>query len=287
MAINLLRSVPFIILLIAVLPFTRLLIGTTLGPKAVVVPLVIAAFPYIARMAESSFKEVDKGVLEAAKSMGANDFQIVCKVLLPEALPSLLSLARKEKRSQNAMKSIKKQKMEEKAMKKRSVIWAVVLGVGILAACGGKKHAESAAVEEGVKGVEKKALEVIKVGASPAPHAEILRAVREILFEKGYDLEMVEYTDYVQPNLALESGELDANYFQHTPYLVNFCEERGLHLENAGGVHYEPFCIYGGRSSDLTNVPEGAKIALPNDVTNEARALLLLADQGLITLKIR
>ena len=96
---------------------------------------------------------------------------------------------------------------------------------------------------------------------------------------------MVEYTDYVQPNLALESKNLDANYFQHLPYLENFNKERGTKLVSVAAIHYEPFGIYAGKSKDLKNLPDGAKIAVPNDVTNEARALLLLADQGLITLK--
>ena len=96
---------------------------------------------------------------------------------------------------------------------------------------------------------------------------------------------MVEYTDYVQPNLALESKSLDANYFQHLPYLENFNKERGTKLVSVAAIHYEPFGIYAGKSKDLKSLPDGAKIAVPNDVTNEARALLLLADQGLITLK--
>lgn len=125
----------------------------------------------------------------------------------------------------------------------------------------------------------------ITVGASPAPHAEILAAAKPLLEEKGYKLNIVEYTDYVQPNLALDTGELDANYFQHLPYLEQFNEEQGTKLESAGAIHYEPFGIYAGKVNSLDALEEGAVVAVPNDTTNEARALLLLEAQGLIKLK--
>lgn len=138
------------------------------------------------------------------------------------------------------------------------------------------KTTESAAPSELVK---------VKVGASVTPHAEILNAVKDELKAAGYDLEVVEFTDYVLPNTALEQGDLDANYFQHTPYLENFNEEKGTHLVAVGKIHYEPFGIYAGKTSDLSAIPDGGSIAIPNDGTNEARALLLLEAQGLIKLK--
>ena len=127
-------------------------------------------------------------------------------------------------------------------------------------------------------------LQMLTVGASPAPHAEILEAARSVLNEKGYDLDIVEYTDYVQPNLALDAGDLDANYFQHLPYLEQFCQERGTKLVSAAAIHYEPFGIYAGNAESLDAVPDGGRVAVPNDATNEARALLLLEANGLITL---
>ena len=135
---------------------------------------------------------------------------------------------------------------------------------------------ESAAPTELVK---------IRVGASVTPHAEILNAVKDELKAAGYDLEVVEFTDYVLPNTALEEGDLDANYFQHTPYLENFNKENGTHLVAVGKIHYEPFGIYAGKTKELSAIPEGGSIAIPNDGTNEARALLLLEAQGLIKLK--
>lgn len=125
----------------------------------------------------------------------------------------------------------------------------------------------------------------ITVAASATPHAEILEQVKPILAEQGWDLEVTVFDDYVQPNLVVESGEFDANYFQHIPYLESFNEEQGTHLVNAGGIHYEPFGIYPGTKSDLTTLEKGDVIAVPNDTTNEARALLLLQDNGVITLK--
>ncbi len=127
--------------------------------------------------------------------------------------------------------------------------------------------------------------ETIKIAASATPHAEILAKASSILEGYGYKLDVVEFEDYVQPNLVVESGEFDANYFQHVPYLDSFNEEQGTHLVNAGGIHYEPFGIYPGKKSSLADVADGDSIAVPNDTTNEARALLLLQDNGLLKLK--
>ncbi|MDE7334545.1 MAG: MetQ/NlpA family ABC transporter substrate-binding protein [Lachnospiraceae bacterium] len=144
------------------------------------------------------------------------------------------------------------------------------LAAGVLTGCGGKGGADD---------------KVIKVAASATPHAEILEQAKPILAEKGYDLQVTVFDDYVQPNEVVESGDFDANYFQHIPYLDSFNAEKGTHLVNAGGIHYEPFGIYPGVKSALADVAQGDSIAVPNDTTNEARALLLLQDNGLITLK--
>lgn len=150
--------------------------------------------------------------------------------------------------------------------------------------------AEEVAVEEAVE--EAAAEEVpaepkgtITVAASPTPHAEILAQAAPLLEKKGWTLEVIEFEDYIQPNLVVDSGEIDANYFQHIPYLDNFNAENGTALVNAGGIHYEPFGIYPGTKASLEELEEGDTIAVPNDTTNEARALLLLQDNGLITLK--
>lgn len=187
-------------------------------------------------------------------------------------------------------------------MKKRvlSSILAGVLAVSVFAGCGSKTEdnsqaaadnsttpATEAAAEESTEAaggtVESKG--TITVAASATPHAEILAAAKPILAEQGWDLEVTEFDDYVLPNEVVESGEMDANYFQHVPYLDSFNEEKGTHLVEVGKIHYEPFGIYPGTKSSLDDIADGDVIAVPNDTTNEARALLLLQDNGIITLK--
>lgn len=125
----------------------------------------------------------------------------------------------------------------------------------------------------------------IKVGANITPHSEILEVVKPILAEQGFTLEIVKLEDSITPNTGVIEGSLDANYFQHVPYLEQFNEENGSDLVSIGAIHYEPFGVYAGRTKDLKDLPDGALVAVPNNVTNEARALLLLAQEGLITLK--
>ena len=150
------------------------------------------------------------------------------------------------------------------------------------------EETEAAGAESEVSEAESAAsgeLETLVVGATASPHAEILEVVKPILAEQGYDLQIQEFTDYVLPNRALEEGELDANYFQHIQYLESYNEQNGTDLVSAGEIHYEPFGIYAGKTTDLSQLPDGATVFVPNDITNEARALLLLQDQGLLTLK--
>ena len=125
----------------------------------------------------------------------------------------------------------------------------------------------------------------IKVGTAPGPHAEIMEAVADLIAAEGYTLEVVEFSDYVLPNTALDEGEIDANYFQHITYMNGFNEEHGLKMVNAAGIHYEPLGLYAGKTASIDALAEGAQIAVPNDATNEARALLLLEQEGLIKLK--
>ncbi len=125
----------------------------------------------------------------------------------------------------------------------------------------------------------------ITIGASSTPHAEILEQIKPILAQEGYELKIVIYQDYVQPNVALDSGDLDANYFQHQPYLDQYNKKNGTDLVSAGSIHYEPFGIYPGKIASIDELKSGSKIAVPNDATNEARALLLLEAQGIIKLK--
>ncbi len=155
----------------------------------------------------------------------------------------------------------------------------------------GKDYEDTLVVEGGVVATAAEAApEVVEKGtitvaASPTPHAEILAEAAKILAKDGWTLKVIEFEDYVQPNLVVDSGEIDVNYFQHVPYLDNFNEENGTQLVSVAGIHYEPFGIYPGTKSSLSDIADGDVIAVPNDTTNEARALLLLQDNGILTLK--
>ena len=144
--------------------------------------------------------------------------------------------------------------------------WYSLAGVGVMACalviagCGSDKQSEKAAAPAPSV--------TIKVGATPVPHAEILNNVKDVLAKEGIKLEVVEFTDYVQPNLALNDKELDANFYQHQPYLDNFNSEHNLKLVSAGAVHLEPMGVYSSKLKDLSGLPDGAKVAIPNDPTN-------------------
>lgn len=150
-----------------------------------------------------------------------------------------------------------------------AIILSLVIGSIALTGCGGKDGDDK----------------TIKVGASPAPHAEILKEVESELEKDGYKLEVVEFQDYVQPNKALDAGDIDANYFQHKPYMDEFNAKQETELVSIGAIHYEPLGLYQGEKKSIDELAEGDKIAVPNDTTNEARALLLLESEGLIKLK--
>ena len=159
---------------------------------------------------------------------------------------------------------------------KRFSILALVLALalGALSACGGGSGSGDDSADK-----------TIKVAASPTPHAEILGSITEALKEEGWTLEVVEFEDYVQPNVATTEGDVDANYFQHVPYLNEYNEENGTDLVAVGNVHYEAMGVYKGSKDSFDALADGDKIAVPNDTTNEARALQLLAANGVITLK--
>ena len=172
-------------------------------------------------------------------------------------------------------------------MKKKILALSLTLALGLsLTACGGSNSgsapAASAPAASAPAASAPAETVVLNVAASPTPHAEILQQVKPILAEQGIDLQIHEYGDYVIPNTAVEEGDEDVNYFQHQPYLDQFNAENGTHLVSVAPIHYEPFGIYPCKSASLEELPDGATVAVPNDATNEARALQLLAAQGLI-----
>lgn len=164
-----------------------------------------------------------------------------------------------------------------------STVFALILALGILGGCQSSQgdnqdDAKSQQEQPETKGK-------ITVAASPTPHAEILKQVKEDLAEQGYELEVTEFSDYVQSNLVVDSGDIDANFFQHKPYLDDFNQEHGTNIVPVAAIHYEPLGIYPGKTKDLASISDGAVIAVPNDTTNEARALLLLEKNGLIRVR--
>lgn len=159
-----------------------------------------------------------------------------------------------------------------------TILCTALISTAFLSGCNSSTPAES-------DGNTDTAASTITVAATPAPHAEILQVAKEVLAEQGINLEIKEFNDYVIPNTATESGEVDANYFQHKPYLDDFNEKNSSHLVSVAAIHYEPFGIYAGKTSSIEEIKDGAKVSVPNDTTNEARALLLLEAQGLIKLK--
>ena len=164
-------------------------------------------------------------------------------------------------------------------MTMKKTVWALagLLALGALVAgCSGEK-------KEAAQSSDKKV--VLKVGATPVPHAEILNEIKPLLAKDGIDLQIIEFTDYVKPNLSLNDKEIDANFFQHEPYLKKFAADRKLDLVNLVDVHIEPMGVYSKKLKDIKSVPDGAKVAIPNDPTNGGRALNILAKAGLIKLK--
>jgi len=170
--------------------------------------------------------------------------------------------------------------MRRKVFVKRVLSALLVSVIGIIGVTGCGKDPAATTGQ-----ASSKEIKPVKIAASATPHAEILEQVKPLLEKEGFKLEITVFDDYVQPNEVVESGELDANYTQHLPYLNSFNEERGTHIVSVGGIHYEPFGIYPGKKNSLDEIAEGDTIAVPNDTTNEARALLLLQDNGLLKLK--
>lgn len=172
-------------------------------------------------------------------------------------------------------------------MKIKSIVTsvlAVAISALALTGCGASGNSSNSSSKQESSSADSSAKTVIKVGATSTPHGEILEFIKDDLAEKGYDLQITIYDDYVLPNKALADGELDANYFQHTPYLNSYNKSNGTDLVSAALIHYEPFGLFGNEVDSIANVAEGASIVIPADDSNETRALLLLAQEGLITL---
>jgi YaeC family lipoprotein len=312
--VNIVRSVPFIILMISIIPFTRFVVGTSIGINAAIVPLAIAAIPYYARISESAFLEIPAGLLETAKAIGANIWQTVCKILIPEALPALIKggtltvigligysaiagavgagglgeLAIDYGYQQfNLLVMVETvvllvvlvqfiqtagDFLADKRRVKPIVIGSLVLWVLCLFSQAWPTHASS--------------LQTLKVGVMTGVDEKIMHIAQNVA-KKRYDLniDVIPFSDYVLPNESLNDGEIDANIFQHVPYLNAQIKSRGYKLTPIAKTFVYPMGFYSKKIHQLSQLPDGAVVAIPNDPSNEGRALRLLQINGLIRLK--
>ena len=332
---NTFRSVPFIILMILLFPVVKTLIGTMLGPSAAVPALVLSAAPFYARLVDIAFREVDKGVLEASEAMGANKFQIIFKVLIPESLPALISgmtvttitmigftamagavgagglgtLAYQAGFMGNdysiimlstllillivfiiqwigdlLVKLVDKRETSSSGISKKKLglgFGAIIVAVAALTLIiGGGQGSSEKAVAKSKNDPNK-----IVVGASATPHAEILEQAKPLLEEQGYDLEIKVFQDFVLPNKALAEKELDANYFQHIPYLDKEIKDKHYDFINAGAIHLEKMAFYSKSVKDVKDVKNGATVLVSNSQTDWGRVITMLQDAGLVKVK--
>jgi len=335
--VNVGRSLPFVILMVALIPLTRLIVGSFIGPTAAIVPLAIGATPFFARLVETAVREVDAGLVEAVRAMGGSTPTVVFKVLLPQALPSLVAgvtttliavigySAMAGAIGGGGLGAVALQygyQRFETGVMVATVVLLIVLvtlvqllgdavvhavsrhdraGGGAAAGTGwlrGPRRRRVAAlgaaalVPVGLLGYGLGSRDAsggdrtLTVAASPSPHAEILEYVQRHLARKaGLRLDVRKFSDYVLPNTATESGEVDANFFQHKPYLDDFNKKKHTHIVPVVDVEVEPLGLYSHTVHSLKDIKRGQTIALPNDTTNEGRALQLLAKHRLIDLK--
>ncbi len=324
---NIGRSVPFIILMVAILPLTRWLVGTSIGTTAAMVPLVVGAIPYVARLVEGALREVDDGVIEAVLTMGSTPWQVIRKAYLPEATPALIraiTVVAITLVSYSAMagaigggglgdlairygyegfrpdvmlatvlvlivliqliqlfgdtlakyfEGTEERFRADRLILSTSIRWTILL-MAVAGLALAFSHQRSFSAQK-----------PLRVGVNPVPHGEILESVLPLLQKQGVHVQIVYFSDYVQPNLALASGDLDANYFQHIPFMENFNHTHGTKIVSVGKVHIEPLGIYAGSTHSLAALPTGAIVSIPNDPANSGRALLLLQSAGLIRLR--
>ncbi len=311
--VNVTRSVPFIILLISIIPFTRWIVGTSIGVNAAIIPLIVAAIPFYARVAEAALSEVSPGLLEAADAMGATRWQLVSKVLLPEALPGLVkggTLTIIGLIGYSAMAgavgggglgelaiNYGYQRFDPWVMLETVVLLVVIVqliqsygdylarrrrlvGVATLSIILWLLSIGSALPWVHVKSHE------LRVGVMVGPQQEIMQVAQQVAREKyGLDIDVIGFNDYVQPNIALNDGSIDANIFQHVPYLDAQIKSRGLSLMPIAKTFIYPMGFYSKKISNIHQLRNDAVVAMPNDPSNEGRALLLLQKYHLIKLK--
>ncbi len=311
--INVIRSFPFIILMISIIPLTRFIVGTSIGTNAAIVPLIITAIPFFARIAQSSIAEVPKGLIEAAEAMGATTWQIIYKVLIPESLPSLINGATLTVialigcsamagavgggglgelainygyQRFNVIVMLETvilliilvqliQSSGDYLSRTRNLKWVTVFCGALWIACIGSQIWQPTITQD-----------VLKVGIIGGPEEKILHVAQKVASERyGLNIKLITFDDYQLPNEALNDGEIDANIFQHVPFLNAQIKAHGFKLIPIAKTFVYPFGFYSHKIKDISQLKDGAIIAIPNDPSNAGRALLLLQKAGLIKLK--
>lgn len=312
-AVNVIRSIPFIILMISVIPFTHMLVGTTIGTNAAIVPLTIAAVPFFARICESALAEVPIGLIEAAHAMGASTWQLVTKVLLPESLPALIrgaTLTMIGLIGYSAMAGVVGggglgelainygyQRFDVRVMCETVVILVVL--VQLIQFTGDKLASRPCITPILIASVALWAAcifyalwpsnihsNTLRIGVMSGWPEEVMQVAKQIA-KKDYhlNLQIVTFTDYVQPNTALNNNSIDVNIFQHGPYLQGQIAAHHYQLTAIAKTFVYPMGFYSQKITQLSQLPDGALVAIPNDPSNGGRALLILEKVGLIQLK--
>lgn len=323
--VNLFRAIPFVILIILLLPFTKQVVGTILGANAALPALIIGMSPFYARLVQVALREVDYGVIEAAKAMGASNWDIIFKVLIPESKPAWLGGLTSTVVSLvgfTAMAGVIgagglgnlayldgfQRGFEDVTLIATALILVLVfsfqwLGETTIAAIDKRSNIakKPGQVKKGIAIVVSAVLfagatvtaiyqatpegdNTLIVGATAVPHAEILTAIQPLLAEQGIELKIVEFQDYVLPNKALAANEIDANYFQHEPYLTQEIAQNGYDIVSVSKVHIEPMGAYSNQYTNLADLPMNATVLMSNSVSDQSRILALLAGEGIITL---
>lgn len=321
---NICRSIPFIILIILLIPITRQVLGTFLGPTAAIFALVVSAAPFYARLVEMALREVDEGVLEASRAMGMTHFEIIRKVLLPESLPALLSggtvttitmigftamagainagglggIAYQDGFMRNnltvtlvatilllvivfivqgigdsVVKAVDKRqnKQETRSLK----VWGIIGSLALVVLLGFSLTTKNETTD----------LKVLKVGASPTPHSEILEHIKPLMKKEGIQLEVVKFDDFILPNKALAEKEIDANYFQHEPFFDLAVAENNYDFVNQGAVHIELMGLYSKKWHSIKELPKNATLLVSNSTADWGRVITILQEAGLVKVK--
>ncbi len=313
LVVSIVRSVPFVIFMIAIVPLTRVLAGTSIGTNAAIVPLTLGAIPFYARIAEAAMAEVDGGLIEAAHSMGATAWQIIYKVLIPESLPSLIKGATLtiialvgysamagavgggglgELAIQYGYQQFNMPVMIETVVilvilvqlvqcygdyleKVRRLLSVGVLSVVLIIASIGVAIYSALPQQQ-----------ALTIGIVAGPNQPIMAVAQQVAKQQyGLNLKIQVFSDYVLPNEAVNNGDIDANIFQHIPYLDGQIKAHGYQLTWVGKTFVYPMGVFSRQITSLSQLKYGDVVAIPNDPSNEGRALALFAAQGLITLK--